>query len=682
MVGLIMARFYRSSFLLLLLVLFHPVAQATNFNVNDVFGMEFAEDPQISPDGKHVVYVRQSFDVMKDRSRANLWVVDSSGKNHRPIASSSASSFSPRWSPSGDRLVYASSHEGSVQIYLRWMDSGQTARLSDLTSSPGSLTWSPDGKQIAFTMSVPSEGAKPIGTMPAKPEGAEWAPPVRVIDSLSYRADGVQGFLPAEYAQVFVIPADGGTPRQLTKGDYSHRSSLSWGGDSKTLYLATNHDDDWQYDPRNAYIFALNVADGEMKQMTTRVGPDHSPAVSPDGRKIAYLGFDDSEILYENTRVYIMDTDGSNSRVVNDKLDRNIDIVRWDGGSNGLVVQYDDAGETIIAHMSLSGSLNTLASNTGGTDLGRPYAGGSFSVANDGSIAFNQASPERPAELAVMSKSGNSRLITKLNDDLLGHVTLGKVEEMHVKSSVDQRDIEGWIVYPPDYDASKKWPMILEIHGGPVANYGPRFSSEDQLYAAAGYVVLYMNPRGSDSYGKEFVNLIHHNYPSQDFDDLMDGVDQLIERGIVDPDQLYVTGGSGGGVLTAWIVGKTDRFRAAVVAKPVINWTSFNLTADGAAYFSRYWFGTMPWEDQEQYWSRSPLSLVGNVTTPTMLLTGESDYRTPISETEQYYTALKLQKVDTAMVRIPESSHHITARPSNLIAKVVNILGWFEMHQD
>ena len=411
-----MNRIYHSSFLALLLVAFCTFVNASNFDVNDVFGMEYAADPQISPDGKQVVYVRQSFDIMKDRSRSNLWIVDSSGKNHRPIASSAASSFSPRWSPSGDRLAYASSHEGSVQIYIRWMDSGQTARLSDLTSSPGSLSWSPDGKQIAFTMAVSSEGAKPIGNMPAKPEGAEWAPPVRVIDTLNYRSDGLQGFLPAEYAQVFVISSDGGTPRQLTKGDFSHRSSLSWGADSKTLYLTTNHEDDWQYNPFNADVYSLTVTDGEMKRLTNRVGPDHSPAVSPDGSKIAYLGFDDQEMLYENSRVYIMDIDGSNSRVVNDKLDRTIDSVAWDSDSKELVVQYDDGGETLIAHMSLAGKLNTLASNTGGTNLGRPYGGGSFSVANDGSIAFNQASPQRPAELAVMNKSGKSRLITNLND--------------------------------------------------------------------------------------------------------------------------------------------------------------------------------------------------------------------------------------------------------------------------
>lgn len=236
------------------------------------------------------------------------------------------------------------------------------------------------------------------------------------------------------------------------------------------------------------------------------------------------------------------------------------------------------------------------------------------------------------------------------------------------------------MVTPPDFDPQKRYPLLLEIHGGPFANYGPRFAAELQLFAAAGYVVLYVNPRGSTSYGEEFANLIHHNYPGQDYDDLMSGVDAVIAEGYVDPQQLYVTGGSGGGTLTAWIVGKTQRFRAAVVAKPVINWASFVLTADLSPVFARYWFGEMPWENPEAYWRRSPLSLVGNVTTPTLLLTGEEDLRTPMSETEQYYQALKLSGVETAMVRVPGASHSIARRPSQLIAKVAAILGWFERY--
>ena len=234
---------------------------------------------------------------------------------------------------------------------------------------------------------------------------------------------------------------------------------------------------------------------------------------------------------------------------------------------------------------------------------------------------------------------------------------------------------------PPGFDPEKRYPLILEIHGGPFADYGDRFGAEMQLYAAAGYVVLYTNPRGSTSYGEEFGNLIHHDYPSHDYDDLMSGVDAVLAKGYVDAEQLFVTGGSGGGVLTAWIVGKTDRFRAAVSAKPVINWTSFVLTSDGTNFFTRYWFAAPPWEKPEEYLRRSPLQYVGNVKTPTMLLTGEQDFRTPISEAEQFFTALKLRKVDTALVRFPGASHELVTRPSQLIAKVSYILAWFEKHR-
>jgi acylaminoacyl-peptidase len=223
--------------------------------------------------------------------------------------------------------------------------------------------------------------------------------------------------------------------------------------------------------------------------------------------------------------------------------------------------------------------------------------------------------------------------------------------------------------------------LILEIHGGPFADYGDRFGAEIQLYAAAGYVVLYVNPRGSTSYGEAFGNLIHHAYPGDDYDDLMSGVDAAIATRYVDPDNLFVTGGSGGGVLTAWIVGKTDRFRAAVSAKPVINWHSFVLTADMSPFFYRYWFSAPPWERPEEYLRRSPLALVGNVKTPTMLMTGEQDYRTPMSESEQFYQALKLRRVETALVRVPDAPHEMIVRPSQLIAKVTHILAWFEKYR-
>ena len=349
----------------------------------------------------------------------------------------------------------------------------------------------------------------------------------------------------------------------------------------------------------------------------------------------------------------------------------------WAPDGSGLYFLYDDFGVTKLGHVSLKGKLRVVADNIGGTTIGRPYGSGSFDVGPGGQVATMITSPTRPGDLALVGRKGAVRRLTELNEDLLGQRELATLEEIRVASHVDGREIEGWIVRPAGFEADKRYPLLLEIHGGPFADYGPRFAAEMQLYAAAGYVVVYANPRGSTSYGKDFGNLIHHAYPGQDYDDLMDIVDAVIAKGSIDTEHLYVTGGSGGGVLTAWIVGKTDRFRAAAVQKPVINWTSFALTADFAPIFTRYWFPAMPWEAHEQYWRRSPLSLVGNVETPTLLITGEADYRTPISETEQFYGALKLRHVDTAMVRIPGANHDIAARPSQLVAKVANILGWF-----
>ena len=376
-----------------------------------------------------------------------------------------------------------------------------------------------------------------------------------------------------------------------------------------------------------------------------------------------------------------MNLDGSGRRLVAPDFKHSIHSLQWSEKDHGVVFSFDASGESNIGFISPNGKSQTIMSNLGGTTIGRPYSSGSFSVARNGTICFTHVTPTTPSKLARFHKGHLAETVVDLNQDLFSQRRLGRVEEIRFPSSHDKREIEGWIVYPPDFDKTKKYPLILEIHGGPYANYGPRFSAEMQLYAASGYVVLYTNPRGSTSYGEEFANLIQHNYPGQDYDDLMSGVDAVIKRGFIDERNLFVTGGSGGGVLTSWIVGKTDRFAAAVVAKPVINWYSFALTADMYTYFYKYWFPGLPWEHTEQYMKRSPISLVGNVKTPTMLLTGEADYRTPISETEQYYQALKLQKVETVMVRIPGASHGIAARPSHLIAKVAYILKWFEKHR-
>jgi dipeptidyl aminopeptidase/acylaminoacyl peptidase len=646
----------------------------------DLFDLEFASDPQISPDGRRIVFARNFSDIMKDQKRSVLWSIASDGTDLRPLTPPNENIISPRWSNDGKQLLYASRRDAGVQIYVQWMDSGQIAKVTSVRSTPKDMAWSPDRKWIAFVMLVPTE-TKPFAELPSKPEGAEWGKPAKVIQKLLYREDG-EGYLEDGFHHIFVVPVEGGTPQQITHGSFNHAGPLSWSPDSKAILFSANRHPDWEFDPLNTEVYEVTLESGAIKALTNRKGPDQSPAVSPDGKLIVCVGFDDRLQGYQVSHLYVMNRDGSQPRVLLPDLDRDVEGPRWSKDGQGIYFQYDDHGNTRIAFAPLDGRIEVLAKDVGGVAQARPYPGGSFSVADNGKFAFTQSRPDYPADIAVGALGSTEvRRLTHLNDDLFVHKELGVVEEIQFESSYDKRKIQGWVIYPAGFDTSKTYPLILEIHGGPFANYGDRFSAELQVYAAAGYLVLYVNPRGSTSYGEEFGNLIHHAYPGQDYDDLMSGVDAVIRQGHVDTNNLFVTGGSGGGVLTSWIVGKTQRFRAAVVAKPVINWYSFVLTSDDYNMYYRYWFPGFPWEHAQHYLERSPISFVGNVQTPTMLLTGEDDHRTPISESEQFYQALKLRKIDTALVRLPEASHSMEARPTQLISKVAHILKWFEKYR-
>jgi dipeptidyl aminopeptidase/acylaminoacyl peptidase len=648
----------------------------------DVFDLQWVSDPQISPDGRSIAYVRKSFDIKTDRPRGTIWLVGVDGKHVRPL--STVRSAAPCWSPDGTRLAYfGEAADGSTQLFVYWIENGATAAISNFTESPSSLVWAPDGRWLAFTMPVAAE-RKPLKVdLPEAPKNAKWADPPKLIDRMVFRADG-EGYLPNVFSQLFIIGADGGAARQLTQGDFDTQGAPAFAVDGKSVLITANRRADADYEPLDSEIYRVELSDDSIHALTDRRGPDHHPVVSPDGKHIAYLGFDDKRLGYQATQLYVMDSDGSHSHSLTPNLDRDAAAPRWTADSRQLIFQYEDRGSTKIAAIDLGGKIRVLADDLGGNDVTRPYSGGSFSIAANGGgnprFAYTQASPQAPAALATGTSARDIVTLSALSDTLLGQRTLGAVEEISFDSSVDRRRIQGWVVKPPGFDAAKKYPLMLEIHGGPFASYGPSFAAEIQLYAAAGYVVLYLNPRGSTGYGEAFADLIHHDYPDNDYGDLMSGVDAVVGRGYVDPQRLFVTGGSGGGVLTAWIVGHTARFRAAVVVKPVINWTSFVLTADMTNYFYRYWFDGFPWDDVQSYWKRSPLAYVGNVRTPTMLMTGEVDYRTPSSEAEQFYQALKLRKIDTALVRVPNASHDISARPSLLIDKVIYVLAWFKSH--
>ncbi len=646
----------------------------------DVFELEAAYDPRISPRGDRVVYVRHGASAKDDRWHDELWCIDTRTGEQRPLASGDRHDAQPRWSPDGTRIAYVSLDDGSPQIWVRWIDRGEVARVTNIDQGPGDLSWSPDGTMIAFTAFVEAKSS-PFVTMPTPPEGATWSPAAKMVTQVDYRADGA-GYLTEGATQLFVVPADGGTPRALTHDAFDVTGPLSWTPDGKNIVFASNRRPPADLEPLDSEVHAIDVATGALRTLTDRRGPDQTPVLSNDGKWVAYTGFDDRRQGHQVTRLYAMPFEGGAAKDLTPTLDRDVQDPVFTAAGDAIVFLYDDRGDTKIGKVAVTGgAVTTLASGVGGMDFGRPYSAGAFTLASDGRIAFTCTTPEHPADVALTTQDGaEPRRLTRLNDDLAAQRMLAGVEALTVRSSHDGRDIGAWLMKPTDFDATKKYPLILEIHGGPFANYGPRFSFEYQAFAARGYCVLYANPRGSTSYGEEFGNLIHHAYPSHDYDDLMACVDAVLERGFVDEKRLFVTGGSGGGCLTAWIVGKTDRFAAAVAAKPVIDWTSFVLTSDAYPFFVRYWFPGPPWEHQDHYFARSPISLVGNVKTPTMLMTGEQDWRTPLSQSEEYYQALKLRGVDAALVRIPFSSHAMTNRPSQLVSKVLHILQWFDTH--
>jgi acylaminoacyl-peptidase len=658
---------------------------AKQLTITDVFHVELTTDPQISPDGKRIVYVREFSDIVTDRRYSNLWIINCDGGDHRPLTTGNYSDTSPRWSPDGTQIAYVSSRDGSPQIYRRWMDTGQTAKLSNVTTAPSGIAWSPDGKWISFTAHVP-ETPPQIIKMPAAPEGAKWAEPAKVIDRLIYRFNAA-GYLKPGYTHLFVLQAEGGTPRQISSGNFQHgglafrTSEATWTPDSKFLLLSANRHDNYELEPLDSEVYEFSLAGGDAKALTSRKGPDGAPQVSPDGKQIAYVGFDDKYLGYQVRRLYVMNRDGSGSRLVSENLDRDVVRPTWAPNGEGIYFLSDDQGNSGLYFITLDGNVKQVARNVGsGTFAAHP--GATFTIARNGAVALTYCRPDVPGDLAALvPNEPQPKVITAVNEDLLADKTLGQVEEIWFQSSKDNRKIQGWVIKPPHFDPAKKYPLILEIHGGPFANYGDRFDLEKQLMAANGYVVFYCNPRGSTSYGAEFGNLIHHAYPGDDFYDLDSGVDAVVAKGYIDPNSLYVTGGSGGGVLTCWVIGHTTRFRAAATVYPVINWYSFMLTADIGSGVIRHWFPGFPWDFPDHYEKRSLLSVVRNVKTPTMVLVGEADYRTPISESEQYYQALKLLGVESVLVRVPEEPHGITVRPSHHMSKILHIVSWFDRHR-
>ncbi|MFQ5818269.1 MAG: prolyl oligopeptidase family serine peptidase [Terriglobia bacterium] len=650
-------------------------AQTRELTLDLYLEMEGVSSPQISPAGKQIIYTRRWIDNINDRRKSAIWIMNADGSKHRFLVEGS----SPRWSPDGTRIAYLAQGEPKGrQIFVRWMDAeGAITQITRVQKTPGSLTWSPDGNSIAFTMLVPKKARWNI-KLPPRPEGAKWTKTPRIIERLVYRRDRI-GFLVEGYRHIFVVPATGGTPRQLTSGDYNHAAgfaffgatALSWTSDGREILFSSLRTDDWEYQWRESEIYAVNVADKSIRQLTTRKGPDNNPKVSPDGRWVAYTGYDWTDDTYITSKLYLMGIDASNPRLLTASLDRSPRGLRWAPDNSGLYFNVSDRGTRNLYFASLQGQVRSLTRGNHMLTV--------TDVNPNGQAVGTLTSYHKPADVVTFSLQNPAlQQLTFVNDDVLQDVKLGEVEEIWYDSLDDYR-IQGWIIKPPDFDPTKTYPLILTIHGGPHAMYNVGFNFAWQNHAAEGYVVLYTNPRGSAGYGSAFGNAIKNAYPSQDYDDLMKGVDAVIARGYIDERNLFVYGCSGGGVLTAWVVGHTDRFAAASSNCPVINWLSFAGTTD-INLWGYHRFAKLPWEDSATYLKHSPLMYVGNVKTPTMLMTGVNDLRTPISQTEEFYQALKMRKVPTAMVRFNGEFHGTSSKPSNFLRTQLYLRYWFEKY--
>ena len=631
--------------------------------------MESVGNLNISPDGRQILFTRRWVDKMNDRYSSNLWIVDAEGKRVRELTHGDWRDFSPVWSPDGTKIAFLSDRDETTQIHVMWLDTREVAQLTHLEQTPSDLTWSPDGKMLAFTTFLKEEKPALSVKLPKKPEGAKWAKPAVIVDRLSWARDG-RGPVPKGYSHIFSIDAElGGTPRQLTFGDYSHNDP-QWSADGKKIYFSGILKPDAEYLHGDSEIYSVDLEILEIDTLTERKGPDRSPLVSPDGKWIAYAGYDDKNYTSHLSNLYLMDNSGGQKRMLAGNLPNSPSSLTWAKDGSGLYYLMAEKGESNLYFVTLKGQIKKITS-------GNHYLSG-LSMAKNDQAATTLSNFHNPGYLATFNtKTANQiKKLVDVNEDVLANLKLGEVEELWFKSP-NGLDLQGWLIKPAEFDPAKKYPMLLWIHGGPWAMYSVRFNWAWQNFAAEGYAVLYMNPRGSTGYGQDFVNGIQYSYPGKDLDDLMAGVDAAIARGFIDEETLFVCGGSGGGVLTAWIVGHNDRFRAAVSMRPVINWHSFVGTTDGSRWYRQ--FQKYPWEDPMEYAVRSPLHYVANVKTPTMVMTGEADLRTPMSQSEEYYRALKMLKKETLLVRMPEE-YHGWRRPSHRLLQQLYLMAWFEKY--
>lgn len=651
-------------------------ASDTLLTVNHYLDYETVGDARISPDGARIVYTRRWVNKQEDRWDTALWMMNADGGENRFLVKGG----NPVWSPDGTRIAYlADGDPKGTQLWVRWMNAeGATSQVTRVEHAPASIKWAPDGRSIGFTMFT----AKPERwdvDLPAAPEGAKWTPAPRYVKSLHYRADR-QGFTDVGFTHLFVVPADGGTPRQVTNGDWNVGARFDalpggagwdWMPDGRSIVFDGLIAGDLDLNYRDTDINIVEVATGRARKLTTQRGSWSDPVVSPDGQWIAFSGHPAVKQTYRVADLHVMRADGSLLRKLTGDWDREPITVAWAPNGTGLVLTAEDRGSVNVWQVPLTGGTpRAVTTGSQMVSLG--------SVSKGGVAAVIRAAAHQPPDVwrLDLNKAGPMSQLTRVNDDVLARIKLGGVEELWYTSSSGTK-VQAWVVKPPGFDPSKKYPMIMEIHGGPHGMYNGAFSFMFQNFAANGYVVLYTNPRGSTGYGTAFGNAIDLRYPGVDYDDLMAGVDTLVGRGYVDDSRMYVGGCSGGGVLSSWVIGHTTRFAGAAVRCPVMDWISMAGQTD-IPLFTHNFFEKPFWEDPTRWLEQSPLMYVGNVTTPTVIMTGELDLRTPMPQSEEYFAALKMRGVPTALLRFQGEYHGTGSKPSNWMRTQLYMLSWYQ----
>lgn len=663
-----------------------------------LLGAEWTHDPQWSPDGRRLVAVRTRVDADRDEYPADLWLHEAG--RWRLLTSHPAVDATPRWSPDGRWLAFASVRSGTRQLWVLDMrEGGEPLQVTDLQSGAGAYAWSPDSRHLAV---VARQGNRPAES----PDGAATASTDPYVTSrLRTRQDGAPGWAPLDRNRLWVVDvqaAPRAPARAVTSGDFEVAAPV-WSRDGRWLLFTSAPERDGLQDPDSELHRVEAYGEATPEPLTDRRGPDESPLVSPDGQWVAWTGYDETTppASHRTTRLYAARLDRLTAAgrlqpiLLARDLDRSVGEgiggdtaaprgggtrLQWCADSRCLRFAAADRGSSRLYEADLAGAHRLLSGFAAG-DLRE------FTVSSRGELAALLSTPAVPAELRI-ARAGHwgatdpgTAWAALARDSFDGKGSFQPYEEVNYPS-FDGRMIQGWVVKPPDFDPARRWPLVLYIHGGPHSAYGATFFHEFQVLAAAGYVVLITNPRGSTSYGEEFANVIQYRYPGDDYRDLMAGVDLLLARGYIDPTRLVVGGGSGGGLLTAWTISQTGRFAAALVERAVTNWHSFVGTADLNRYFATRWFRDFPWRDTADYLARSPLQQVDRVRTPVFVIHSTDDYRTALDQGLQYYTALRMQGKPARLAVFPQSAHGLSreGRPSQRVRRLELILEWFGEH--